>query len=284
MATITLVLHTGRPEAVDLARQAAQWLAERHHRVVVPKGDAGRAGLEGVDEIDLGDPGAAIVGSDLAVSLGGDGTMLRTVQLAAGIPVLGVNLGQLGYLSAVEPARLTEALARFLSGDHHIEERLSLDVRFGENSPVLTALNEAVMEKTVPGHTVRLALGLSGEHFITYATDALIVSTPTGSTAYNLSARGPILAPSLQALLVTPVSPHMLFDRSLVLDPETVVRVEVLPTRPAVLVVDGVAAEILEPGQCVECAASRQPARLVTFDDRADFHSILKAKFRLSDR
>jgi NAD+ kinase len=287
VATVTLVLHTGRPEAVDLARQAAQWLGERHHRVVVAKEDAGRAGLEGVQELDLGgagDPGIGIAGSDLAVSLGGDGTMLRTVQLAAGVPVLGVNLGQLGYLSAVEPARLTEALERFLAGDHHIEERLSLVVRVGEGNPPLTALNEAVLEKTVPGHTVRLALGLSGEHFISYATDALIISTPTGSTAYNLSARGPILAPSLRALLVTPVSPHMLFDRSLVLDPETVVRMEVLPTRSAVLVVDGVAAEVLEPGQCVECAASPQPARLVAFDDRTGFHSILKAKFRLSDR
>lgn len=285
MATVTLVLHTGRPEAVELARQATSWLKERNHRVVVLKEDAGRAGLAGVDEVDLADPGAVISRSDLAVSLGGDGTMLRTVQLAAGAPVLGVNLGQLGYLSAVEPARLTAALELFLSGaDHHIDERLSLLVRVAGDAPPMTALNEAVLEKTVPGHTVRLGLALSGEHFINYAADALIISTPTGSTAYNLSARGPILAPSLRAVLVTPVSPHMLFDRSLVLDPDSVVRMDVLPTRPAVLVVDGVAALVLEPGQWVECAASPQPARLVAFDDRTGFHSILKAKFRLSDR
>lgn len=309
MAVVTLVLHPLRPQAVALAREAAGWLRQRGHRVVVPKED-GAAGIDGAEPVAAD---RAMDGADLAVSLGGDGTMLRTVQMAAcrGVPVLGVNLGQLGYLTTVEPSRLTEALAGFLGGNHDIEERLALVVRVrrdgsgritgtttrnttaetaddparpGGSGRGLLALNEAVLEKTVPGHTVHLGLSLSDEPFITYVADGLIVSTPTGSTAYNLSARGPILSPHLQAMLVTPVSPHMLFDRSLVIDPSTVVEVEILPERPAVLVVDGVEAGVLEPGDVVECTAEDQPVRLVRFGEHIGFHAILKAKFGLSDR
>ena len=283
MATVAIVLHRGRAQALELAAEATSWLTSRGHRVRMPKEDAEAAGLEDIDVV--GD-GQAAVGSDLAVSLGGDGTMLRTVELASphGVPVLGVNLGQLGYLSAVEPSRLCEALERFLRGDHRVEERLSLEVEVAGSGRPLCALNEAVLEKTVPGHTVRLALHLAGHPFMTYAADGLIVSTPTGSTAYNLSARGPILSPLLQAILVTPVSPHMLFDRSLVLEPTDVVRVEVLDGRPAVLVVDGLEAHVLQPGGAVECRASPRPARFVTFAGGPGFHAILKAKFGLSDR
>ena len=165
-----------------------------------------------------------------------------------------------------------------------IEERLLLRVELPNRGQVLSALNEAVLEKTVPGHTVRLDLSLSGTSFITLAADGVIVATPTGSTAYNLSARGPILSPHLQALLVTPVSPHMLFDRSLVLDATSVVKLEVLRERPAVLVVDGSEVAVLQPGDVVECRADERRARFVIFEDHAPFHSIVKAKFNLSDR
>ena len=146
-----------------------------------------------------------------------------------------------------------------------------------------TALNEATVEKTVPGHTVRVATLIDGRPFVTYAADGLLVSTPTGSTAYNLSARGPVLSPRLRAIVVTPVSPHMLFDRPLVLDPMERLRLEVLEPRPAVLVVDGVTVSTLEPGATVDCREGDQPARLVTFGTR-DFHAILRAKFHLADR
>ncbi|HUZ43027.1 MAG TPA: NAD(+)/NADH kinase [Acidimicrobiales bacterium] len=277
------MVHPGRAEAVNLATRAAEWLSARSHQAVVTEEDPRLSRLPGVKVAPEAD---AVAGADLAVSLGGDGTMLRTVQLAleAGVPVMGANLGQLGYLSSVEPARLCEALEEYLAGRYSIEERLVLTVRQTRTERVLAALNEAVLEKTVPGHTVRLSLSLSGEHFITLAADGVIVSTPTGSTAYNLSARGPILSPSLRALLVTPVSPHMLFDRSLVLDPQAVVRLEVLRERPAVLVVDGVEVSVLEPGDAVECGSAPQPARFVTFEDQPAFHSIVKAKFNLSDR
>ena len=118
---------------------------------------------------------------------------------------------------------------------------------------------------------------------MTYAADGLLVSTPTGSTAYNLSARGPVLSPRLRAIVVTPVSPHMIFDRPLVLDPTERLRLEVLEPRPAVLVVDGVTVPTSSRASTVECREGDRPARLVTFGAR-DFHAILRAKFHLADR
>jgi NAD+ kinase len=144
-------------------------------------------------------------------------------------------------------------------------------------------LNEAAVEKTVPGHTIRVAASIAGRPFVTYAADGLLVATPTGSTAYNLSARGPVLSPGLRALVLTPVSPHMLFDRPLVLEPAQWVRLELVGPRPAVLVLDGQSSDTLRPGDAVVCRVSPSEARLVTFGPR-DFFSILRARFHLADR
>ena len=227
---------------------------------------------------------------DLVVSLGGDGTMLRTVSLVAehDVPILGVNFGQLGYLTEVEPADLSASLERFFAGDHRIEERMLLEIRRAPRDRRPTAerwvaLNEAVLERTSAGHTVRLGVDLDGEFFTTYAADALIVATPTGSTAYSLSARGPIVAPDHRAILLTPVSPHMLFDRTLILNCQEVVRLEVQGHRPATLSVDGQPVVDLVDGDAIECTGSPHAALLVTFGAR-DFHQILKSKFGLADR
>jgi NAD+ kinase len=145
------------------------------------------------------------------------------------------------------------------------------------------ALNEIVIEKAASGHTVRLLLDVTGVPFTSYAADGLIIATPTGSTAYSLSARGPIVSPRHRALLVTPVSPHMLFDRTLVLAPDEDVNITISGHRSAVLAVDGRHTAALEEGDTVHCAAATTVARLVQFG-RRDFHQILKAKFGLSDR
>ena len=290
MATVAFVVNPDRPEASALAQGASRWLEQQGHRVdlvgderLLPGDDTGAP--------HAGGPVAALGESvDLAVSLGGDGTMLRTVALACagGIPVLGVNLGRLGYLTEVEPAGLHGALKRFLANDYDIEERLTLDVGVeragaGPAGRVHHVLNEVVVEKTVPGHTVSLATSIAGRPFVTYAADGVLVATPTGSTAYNLSAHGPILSPRLRALVMTPLSPHTLFDRPLVLEPEQSVRIEVAGPRPAVLVLDGRSVDALGPGDAVECRGGPAPARLVTFGPR-DFHAILRARFNLADR
>jgi len=208
--------------------------------------------------------------------------------LPAGVPVLGVNVGQLGYLSAIEPEGLEGALDAFFDGRFLIEERMLVGTRVAfadgrPDEPETEALNEIVIEKTPMGHTVRLAVSLDGEFFTTYAADGLIVATPTGSTAYSFSARGPIVAPGHRALIMTPVSPHMLFDRALVLEPSTEVRIAVLGPRPAMLSADGRAVATLEEGDAVVCTASSHSARLVRFDG-SDFHRVLKSKFGLNDR
>ena len=149
-----------------------------------------------------------------------------------------------------------------------------------------TALNEAVLEKTASGHTIQVAIRINDHPFTTAAADGMIVATPTGSTAYNFSARGPIVSPLHRALVLTPVSPHMLFDRSLVLDPGEAVELEVLEGRPAILVVDGRTLATLAPGDKVVCREAKHDARFVAFDgpEGRDFHQILKAKFGLTDR
>ena len=284
MATVAIVHHALRQAATDLAAETARWLVDRGHEVRVPEEDAAGDRLS-----EHAWPSEKLTGGlDLAVSLGGDGTMLRTVDLVAGtgVPVLGVNVGRLGYLTAVEPAGLESALERYFAGDFSIDARMTLlvEVNGAGRSASWTALNEAVLEKTVSGHTVRLALALGGEGFITCAADALIVSTPTGSTAYNLSARGPIVSPHHRALVVTTVAPHMLFDRSLVLTAEEWVGVEVLDGPDAALVVDGCSLAVLRPGDVADCRAGPHDALFVTFDDGRNFHQILKAKFGLADR
>lgn len=262
MARIAFVVHEGRPDAKALSADAARWVRDMGHQARLATG------------------GREVEGADLVVSLGGDGTMLRAVALVhgSGTPLLGVNLGHLGYLSSVEADGLREALRGFLDGLYSVQERMTLEVVLGGRQVV--ALNEAVVEKLVSGHTVRLALSIGGRPFITYTADGLIVATPTGSTAYNLSCRGPIASPSLRAMIVTPVSPHMLFDRSLVLSPDEEVRIELASPRPAALVVDGSQVAELGVGDPVVCRASPSPVHLVRTDAH-DFHDILRAKFGL---
>jgi NAD+ kinase len=284
-ARVGLVVHQERPLAAHLARDLACWLHEQGHEVRVPAWDAGVIAASTASAV-ADDEFAA--GLDLAVSVGGDGTMLRTVGLVTrgGVPILGVNMGHLGYLTEVEPAQWQDAVMRVLAGEFRIEERMTLDVTLvradGAGSLPRIALNDAVVEKHEAGHTVRVAVTISGQRAISYAADALIVSTPTGSTAYNLSAGGPVVSPQLRALVVTPVAAHSLFGRPLVVGPQEVVRVE-LEAGTAALGVDGVHHDMLDAGDVVECRVGDHPAQLVTFSDR-DFWRVITAKFGLDPR
>ena len=283
MATVAFLLHHEHPDAVELARRAADWLRQRDHEVRLPKADAELAGLgELACESD-----ELTAGLDVAVSLGGDGTMLRTVDLVAddGVPVIGVNLGTLGYLTEVDPASALVALKRFLAGSYAISERMRLAVKVdtGPSHESWPALNEAVLGKTPTGQIANVEVSVDGELFTTYHADGVIVATPTGSTAYAWSAGGPIISPDHSAMLITPVAPHMLFDRSLVLPPQACVRLEVVGDRDAALSVDGRAAGILEEGDSITCTAATNPARIVRFDPKSVL-GIVKGKFGLGAR
>ena len=210
----------------------------------------------------------------MAVSLGGDGTFLRVVPLAwaADVPVFGVNFGRLGYLPDLVPDQVRVALSRVFEGEAVIEARCALEVTITDRSrgdAVSThlALNEVVLEKIDFGHTVRLATSIDGEDVLTYSADGLIVATPTGSTAYNLSAGGPVLSPALRAMVVTPVAPHLSLDRSLVLTDEPVRgRARSRRSAPAALVVDGQEIGRLPPGSTVTCRVPPRPVRVVRND------------------
>jgi NAD+ kinase len=255
--------------------------------VRLPKRDAELAGLD-----DLAcEAGELTRGLDVAVSLGGDGTMLRTVDLVADerVPVIGVNLGHLGYLTEVDPSKLTVALKRFLAGSYHVSERMRLEVNIDPVSDVAPAsgswpaLNEAVLGKTPTGQIVHIVVSIDGEPFTTYHADGLIAATPTGSTAYAWSAGGPIISPDHAALLLAPVAPHMLFDRALVLPPTSLIRLEVNGDRPAALSVDGRNLGTLAEGDAIVCTAAEHAARFVTFE-ATGFLEIVKAKFGLGAR
>jgi NAD+ kinase len=281
---VGLVPHRERELAHELARTSASWLTERGVDVRVPTADAAASGLEQL----AADDDAFTSGLDLAISLGGDGTMLRTVDLVyeSGAAVLGVNVGQMGYLTEVEPKDLDDALARLLSGDFEVEERMVLEVVVGSRGDAAGrrwALNEIVIEKARQGRLARLDVDINGTPFTTYVADGVIIATPTGSTAYSFSARGPIVSPRHRCVLLTPVSPHMLFDRSLVLDADEELRFTVADGATVVVMLDGRELGPLEPGDTVTCTGGPKPARLVTFGPR-DFHQILKAKFGLPDR
>lgn len=282
MTDVLVVAHHQRVDAAVLAQQTIDWLRTHGHRPVMTDDDTAALGVE-VDRF------TSPTTLRLAVSLGGDGTVLRTVHILDGapVPVMGVNVGLLGYLTEVEPPGLTGALERFFAGDHEIDTRMMLAVAVrrssGATETMRRALNEASLEKQEAGHTVRLLVHIDGAPFTSYQADGIIVATPTGSTAYSLSARGPVVSPRHRALLLTPVSPHMLFDRSLVLDPEETVAIEVTGHRPVELAVDGQRVATLALGDTVVVEPADCEAHFVRLAPRR-FHQILKAKFGLSDR
>lgn len=288
MAVVGLIVHQGRPEATAAARELSVWLAQQGHLARMPPQEATAAACP-----DLAVESAHFAeGLDAVVTLGGDGSILRAVELTgeSGVPILGVNFGRMGYLTEVDPGDAHRAIDRMLAGDHGVEERMLLTVEYGPSAGDdaagrrrAVALNEAVVERPAASYALRLGVSFDGEPFSTYAADGVIVATPTGSTAYSLSAGGPVIDPAHRALLLTPVSPHMLFDRSMVVAAGSRLQLEVLSDRGAVLSVDGRRLSELRQHDTVECSASARPARLVTFGARR-FHQVLKTKFGLNDR
>ncbi len=290
MSEVLVIAHAEREEALAASKGLVDWLENEGHGVAMGSSEAAAIGRS---DLAAAEPISAV--PDLAVSVGGDGTMLRSFDLvaAAGVPVLGVNVGHLGYLTPFEPAELVEVVEAALEGSLATSERMMVraSVRRAprgdpddiDDPTVWTGLNEVVLEKRDPGHTVRLEVWLDGDMFAIYAADGIIVSTPTGSTAYSLSAGGAVVAPTHSSLQVTPVAPHMLFDRSLLLPPDTEIGIRVISERPALAAVDGRSATMLQTGDKLVVTRAPYMARLVTAGGDS-FHHVLKHKFGLKDR
>lgn len=264
MAKIALVFHEHRSDATALGNDARNWLQSNGHEVV---------------DLDLDDQKSSLDGVDLAVSLGGDGTFLSLVPLAhrSNVAVLGVNFGRLGYLLAIEPSELHDALTAALSGKMQVDERAVVSVRVDGEMRVIddrlgegpyVALNEVAVEKTMSGRMVHLATAVDGDPFLNYAADGVLVATPTGSTAYNLSAGGPVLSPDMRAIVLTPVAAHLSVDASVVLGPTRTVAITVRGDRPALMVLDGRPVAELGPNATVACSLDATPFRMLTFSQQ----------------
>jgi NAD+ kinase len=275
---IGLIVHTGRDAAVAAARMLIDWLREQRVASRSLRGEA-----LGADE--TASEMAFTEGLDLVVSVGGDGTLLRAARVAnrAVVPLLGVKVGRMGFLTEVEPAGAVKLLGQILEGRMLIEERMAV-VATPMDGPSLEpqwALNEVIVEKVSRHRLVSLRALVGDEYVATFSADGVIVATPTGSTAYSFSARGPIVSPRASCLLLTPVSPHMVFDRSIVLAPDESVTLEVLGEEPAQLSADGQSGPELPVGSRVLIQRADQPARLVRREGAPSFFALLREKFQL---
>jgi NAD+ kinase len=270
MSLVVFVVHEGRDQAV---RTAAD-LREELDRAGVATGVA----RDPEDVVD--------VRPDLVVSVGGDGTFLRAAHVAAGAncPVLGVKVGRLGFLTEAEPGPAAlKAVRRVLDGAARVEERLAAlaEPLDGTSFPPQWAMNEVMVEKWARHRLVRLAVHVDQAYVTTFSADGVIVATPTGSTAYSFSARGPIVNPSVQCLVLTPIAAHMVFDRSFVLGAEQTVILEVVGDQPAILSADGRQGIELPIGSRIRIGAAPRPARLVMGPDGRDFLTRVRDKFGL---
>ena len=218
---------------------------------------------------------------DLLLTLGGDGTLLRGARLVAphGVPVLGVNLGHLGFLTSVGPAELEQGLEAAVTGQVVLDERMVLEARAeGENGRdhgSYLALNDAVLHRGGVARMIRMAIHAHGEEVGTYSADGVILATPTGSTAYSLSAGGPIVSPAVDCIVATPISPHTLAIRPLILSAAETVTVEVLsPTEELILTIDGQEGARLMPGDRLVVSRAPVPLRLVRMPGQTFFSTL----------
>ncbi len=281
-ATVAIVVHPGRDDAREAAQHAAGIFSRAGTRVIGYHHDQWPKGtVEERDATTLGD------GVDMALVFGGDGTFLRAAYLARDrrIPLLGINLGRMGFLSEVEAVDIDVALEAVQTGRFHVEERMTLTVRIhdevGEEIGKSWALNEAAVERDTPQRIMVFQVRVGETILADVPADAVICATPTGSTAYAFSARGPILSPLLSAILLVPVAPHSLFDRTLVVDPAEALAVKPLNSRSAARVsLDGRESLSIPPGGWVRVARGDAPVRMVRLAP-FDFYARVRDKFGL---
>lgn len=288
---VDLVAHLARPGAVELVRRAIEVLSLHGHDCTlrVPEGVGSTAAP--ADLVPLVVPMQPEVGASsgdaLVISFGGDGTFLRAARLARAldVPVIGVNVGRVGFLAEIDPEGLDAALEELASGRYSIEARSTLDVAVISADDVVLAeswaLNDVAVEKEARQRLIRLEVAIGTTPFASMAADAVIVATSTGSTAYALSAGGPIVNPTLDAMLIAPVAPHSLFDRTVVTDLGDTVTVRVAEDQDAALVsTDGMDPVLLGPGGRAVVRGGARAVRVARVGT-SDFFARVRRTFRL---
>lgn len=286
---ILVVAHAQREDTVAAALRVIDALRESGAVPVLPEEDR--------DEfvaVDSRFAGVALLGRtvalddiELAIVLGGDGTILRAAELVrgSGAPVLGINMGHVGFLAEIDRDDMDEAVSRVIARDYEVEERLALAVRVkdadGEVIYETWALNEATVEKSSRERMIEVVVEIDGRPLTSYGCDGMVISTPTGSTAYNFSAGGPVIWPTVEAIAVVPLSAHALFAKPLVVGPEAAVAIELLERAgAAILWCDGRRSFELPPGARVVARRSSRPVRLARLHPTA-FTNRLVRKFQL---
>jgi len=255
---IALETRAGRPAAREFADRLINEIERR--------------GSEVVADIE--------VHPDVVVAVGGDGTMLAAVRRSIGfdVPVLGFNLGTLGFLTEAEETDLDGVVSRLVAGDFEVEERMTVAATIGGVTAL--GLNDVVVEKIDTTRLVSLDVAIDDSRFTTYRADGLVVATPTGSTAYSFSAGGPLVAPGVDVLIMTPVASHSLFDRSLVLPGSSAIEITVSRDRLVKVNVDKCDLGELGEGETVRINRGDRPARFVSFGP-SNFPTVVRNKFGL---
>ncbi|MFN8103157.1 MAG: NAD(+)/NADH kinase [Acidimicrobiia bacterium] len=257
--TVAVVAHPHRSAAHAVAADVITALTAAGCRVIVPSPGAPAEGVPGATVVAREEAAGA---ADLVVCVGGDGTLLRAFVDFAEVPLVGVHCGELGYLAEVRVGEIGELARRARAGELVADTRATLDVVMGGRL-LAHALNDVVVDKRAAGRVIKLEVDVDGETLTTFRVDGVIASTPTGSTAYNFSAGGPVVDPGVDAFLITPVAPHALWDRSLVLPPQRSVQFRLIGDRRASVLADGRPVAELAADDVVEVGVSARPATLV---------------------
>jgi NAD+ kinase len=283
MKRIGIIGKSGRPEPAEIAAELLPWLKQRNIEVFIDMETSQNIGVKGYLRSEIPD----LV--DLVLVLGGDGTMLSVARLVCekGIPILGINLGGLGFITEVKRSELFDSLERVFSGEYSIEERLMLNAyveRHGERIAGYTTLNDVVINKGALARIIDLETFVDKRYVTTFRSDGLIVSTPTGSTAYCLSAGGPILFPTLESIVLIPICPHTLTNRPIVL-PDTVnIQITLRSlVEDVFLTLDGQVGFSLRQNDSVIVEKSPHKTRLLIPFER-DFFEVLRTKLRWGER
>jgi NAD+ kinase len=281
--TIGVVAHVGKAAARDRLLELLAVLGESKLKVLLEREAAGLAGRPKL-AATLKEIGRV---ADLVIVLGGDGTILRVARALDGCatPILGVNLGNLGFLTSVRGDKLKDPVRRILRGEYDISERLTLQtavIRDGKRKEVHRALNDVVISRGAFSRIVRLRLSVDGELLTEYVCDGMIFATATGSTAYSLSAGGPILVPTARALIITPICPHALSNRSVIAGEHSVIHCQVTGAAAELLLtVDGQVQLRMEVGDEVEVRQSPRTVQLVT-PKKHSYFQVLREKMKWS--
>jgi NAD+ kinase len=284
MKKIAVFAKVHDPRCQDVAGELFRWLKEHDYEPLLESHLSRHMDCPGVDSAEIA------AQADLVVVLGGDGTLISTVRILGerNVPILAVNLGSLGFITEITLDELYPALEKCLAGDFRISERLMLQAVVERNNREMAShlvLNDVVINKGALARIVDLKTKVNCFDLTTFKADGLIISTPTGSTGYSLSAGGPIIAPSMNCIVITPICPHTLTNRPLVIDADAMVTVMVksLDDEDVFLTLDGQVGLELKSGDVIHVSRSGHCARLV-ISERRDYFEILRTKLKWGER